>query len=266
MKIRASEMLTSLVAVMWAGASHAQISVPASTSIEAAGAATGIDEIVVTAQRRSERLVDVPISISTASNDDLQRAGPTTLESLTKVTPGVYLQRATFGLSPTVRGIGSTLPDSNNEQNVAVYIDEIYYSVASGNVFDLASVSGVEVLKGPQGTLFGRNATGGAILIHTLDPGFALSAKFNLSYERFDQVRANAYLNVPLGEKVAINGSVAYRYSNGSTRDLKTNRITNEGDNFTARGKLLVKPTDSFSLILVAAHADCPPSAPMAQI
>jgi len=246
-----------LVAIAWAGAAYAQSQAPTSSpSAQAGDTDVTIDDIIVTAQRRSERLVDVPISISVASSDDLQRAGPATLESLTKVTPGIYLQRATFGLSPTIRGIGSTLPDSNNEQNVAVYVDNIYYSVASGNVFDLASVSGVEVLKGPQGTLFGRNATGGAILIHTLDPGFDMTGKFNLSYERFNQVRASAYVNVPLGDKVAVNGSVAYRYSNGSTHDLKTNAITNEGNNFTARGKLLLQPTDNFSIIFVAAHAD----------
>jgi iron complex outermembrane receptor protein len=241
---------TSLLVLAWATGACAQ------TASAGADDADAIAEVIVTAQRRSERLVDVPISIATASAEDLERAGPTSIENLTKVTPGIYLQRAVYGLSPTIRGIGSTLPASGGEQNVALYVDEIYYPTPTGNVFDLASVAGVEVLKGPQGTLFGRNATGGAILVRTLDPGFTTAGRLNLAYERFDQLRTSAYLNVPVTDNVAVNASVAYRHSDGYVRDLKTNRIVNEGENFTARAKLLVQPTDNFSVVFTAAHAD----------
>ncbi|PKQ09804.1 MAG: hypothetical protein CVT73_00690 [Alphaproteobacteria bacterium HGW-Alphaproteobacteria-12] len=243
--------LASMLAMAWTSAAQAQEAPPSG-----ADAALDGTEIVVTAQRRSERLVDVPISVATASADDLERAGPGSLENLTKVTPGVYLQRAVYGLSPTVRGIGSTLAASSGEQNVALYVDEIYYPTPTGNVFDLASVAGVEVLKGPQGTLFGRNATGGAILVRTLDPGFDLAGRFNISYERFGQVRSSAYVNLPVSDAIAVNGSVAYRHSRGYVRDLKSGRIVNDGNNFTARGKLLLQPTDDLSVVLTAAHAD----------
>jgi iron complex outermembrane receptor protein len=226
-------------------------------AVPAAEASTATDgDIIVTAQRRTQRLVDVPISISTATSADLERAGPTSIENLTKITPGIYLQRAAYGLSPTVRGIGSTLPASGGEQIVALYVDEIYYPTPTGNVFDLASIAGVEVLKGPQGTLFGRNATGGAILLRTLDPGFTTEGRFNLSIERFDQIRTSAYVNVPVSKTIAINASFAYRYSNGYVHDLRTDQITNQGSSFTARGKLLFQPTDNFSVIFTAAHAD----------
>jgi len=249
--------ITSMLAIAWTGTAYAQTS-----SAEPSDAAStqpndaGVEEIVVTAQRRSQRLVDVPVSVATASAADLERAGATSIENLTKVTPGVYLQRAIYGLSPTVRGIGSTLAASGGEQNVALYVDEIYYPTPTGNITDLASIAGVEVLKGPQGTLFGRNATGGAILMRTLDPGFTPEGRFNLSYERFNQIRTSAYLNVPLSDTVAVNGAVAYRYSGGYVRDLLSDRITNSGRNFTARMKLLFEPTDNFSLILTASHAD----------
>jgi Outer membrane receptor proteins, mostly Fe transport len=220
------------------------------------GASSGDADIVVTAQRRSERLVDVPISITTATPADLERAGGTSIDNLTKLTPGVYLQRSTYGLSPTIRGIGSTLVTSSGEQNVALYVDNVYYPAPTGNVFDLASVAGVEVLKGPQGTLFGRNATGGAILVRTRDPGADFEGRFNLSYERFDQVRSSAYVNVPLTDHVAVNGSVAYRYSGGYIRDLRSNEIVNEGYNFTARGKILLRPAEDLSIVLTAAHAE----------
>src|SRR5687767_551973 len=107
-----------LLVLAWASAAAAQT--PASNTSDA----NTIGEVIVTAQRRSERLVDVPISIATASAEDLERAGGNSLENLTKITPGIYLQRASHGLSPTVRGVGSTLPTSSGEQTVAVYVDE----------------------------------------------------------------------------------------------------------------------------------------------
>lgn len=248
--------VTSVVAIAWSGAAHAQSAQPRTEPQGQAAAASEVTEVVVTAQRRSEALVDVPISVVTASPAELERAGGASIENLTKLTPGVFFQRATYGLSPTIRGIGSTLVTSGGEQNVSLYVDNIYYPTPTGNIFDLASVSGIEVLKGPQGTLFGRNATGGAILVHTKDPGFTTEGNFNASYERFDQVRTSGYVNVPLGDKVAINLSSAYRYSRGYVRDLKTNAIVNEGNNFTIRGKLLFRPTDNVTAIFTAAHAD----------
>lgn len=248
--------VTSLVAIASSGAAHAQSAPPQAGPQGQAAAASEVTEVVVTAQRRSEALVDVPISVVTASPADLERAGGASIDNLTKLTPGVFFQRATYGLSATIRGIGSTLVTSGGEQNVSLYVDNIYYPTPTGNIFDLASVSGIEVLKGPQGTLFGRNATGGAILVHTKDPGFTTEGNFNASYERFDQMRTSGYINVPLGDKVAVNLSSAYRYSRGYVRDLKTNAIVNEGDNFTIRGKLLLQPTDNFTAILTVAHAD----------
>ena len=246
--------MTSVAALACAGASFAQGAHAQAAAADPA--ASEVTEVVVTAQRRSETLVDVPISVATATPADIERAGGASIDNLTKLTPGVFFQRATYGLSPTVRGIGSTLVTSGGEQNVALYVDNIYYPTPTGNIFDLASVSGIEVLKGPQGTLFGRNATGGAILVHTKDPDFTTEGAFNASYERFDQVRTSGYVNLPLGDKVAVNLSSAYRHSRGYVRDLKTDAIVNEGENFTIRGKLLFQPTDNFTAILTAAHAD----------
>lgn len=256
-----AKCVVSTIAIAWATGAAALDLPSTEPTAQPAGASAPAaeiepEEILVTAQRRSERLVDVPISIATATPAELEQAGPTSLENLTKITPGVYLQRGAYGLSPTVRGIGSTLSSSGGEQIVALYIDEIYYPTPTGNIFDLSSVAGVELLKGPQGTLFGRNATGGAILLRTLDPGYDRAGRFNVSYENLDEIRANGYVNVPLGDKVAFNAAVGYRWSDGYVHDLRTGRSTNPGRNFTARGKLLLEPADGFSLILTASHAD----------
>ena len=243
----------SLLVLAWASGAAAQTApAPDANGVKPV---SEVAEVVVTAQRRSQHLEEVPISVAVATSADLERAGGATIENLTKVTPGIYMQKAVYGLSPTVRGVGSTLPASGGEQNVAIYVDNIYYASPTGNVFDLASVSGIEVLKGPQGTLFGRNATGGAILIHTLDPTFSYAGKFNVSYARFNEVRTSGYLNIPLGDKVAVNGSIAYRSSDGFQRDLKTGALTGEGTSLTSRVKVLLQPTDNFTVILTGAHA-----------
>ncbi|MBL4800494.1 MAG: TonB-dependent receptor [Emcibacter sp.] len=245
------------IALLWAGQAFAQDGAETPAAEGTAGdMILSMDEIVVTAQRRSQRLVDVPLSVSIASSDDLQRVGPESIENLTKLTPGIFLQRSSFGLSPTIRGIGSTLSTSSGEQNVAIYVDEIYYPTPTGNIFDLASIAGVEVLKGPQGTLFGRNATGGAILLRTLDPDFISTGRFNISYERFNQVRSSAYVNLPLTDKIAINASVGHRHSDGHVRDLATNELTNQSSSIIARAKLLVEPTENLSIVFTAAHSE----------
>jgi iron complex outermembrane receptor protein len=255
------------IALLWTGqacaqvAPAAQVAPTAEPGQEASGSpqdatAPGDEnEILVTAQRRSERLVDVPISISTVSAENIELAGQDSLMSLNKLVPGIYMSKPVYFLSPTVRGVGSTLSVSN-ESAVAVYIDGVYQPAQASNVFDLASISGVEVVKGPQGTLFGRNATGGAILVKTLDPSFKVEGKGNVSYGRFDEIRANGYLNVPLGDKVAANAAVSYRHSRGYLRDAKTGDIVNEGESFAARGKLLFQPTDNLEIILTAAHTE----------
>lgn len=247
----------SSLAIAWATSAAAQTAAPADGATGASPAdANMIDEVLVTAQRRTERLVDVPISVSTATPSDLERVGPSSIENLTKLTPGVYFQRAVYGLAPTVRGIGSTLSAAGGEQNVGLYIDEVYRPTPTANIFDLASVAGVEVLKGPQGTLFGRNATGGAILIRTLDPSFDTAGRVKASYERFNTVRGSAYFNTPLTDTLAANLAVSYRHSDGYVRDLKTDDITNEGEDFNVRGKLLIQPSDDVSVVLTAAYYD----------
>ncbi|HEY0940336.1 MAG TPA: TonB-dependent receptor [Steroidobacter sp.] len=237
----------SLLATTWAIAASAAEEAPPAGAVGAE-----LEEIVVTAQRRSERLVDVPITVALVSSSELERVGGTSLESLNKLVPGIYLQRDIYGLSPTVRGIGSTLSSSGGESNVSVYMDGVYLPFKATNIFDLASVANVQVLKGPQGTLFGRNATGGAILVTTLDPSFEAAGKLRASYERFGQARTSGYVNVPITDQFAANAAVSYRHSDGYIRDSRTNELVNEGEDYSGRVKFLWQPSDSFSVMLGA--------------
>lgn len=231
------------IALLWTGQAHAQSQT----------ANTEIADIVVTAQKRSERLVDVPVSITAVSAENIEVAGQDSLLSLNKLVPGLYISQPVYFLSPTIRGVGSTLSVSN-ESAVAVYIDGVYQPAQASNIFDLASISGIEVLKGPQGTLFGRNATGGAILVNTLNPSFKTAGRMNLSYARFGELRANGYVNLPMSDAVAANAAVSYRYSPGYIRDIRTGRLVNEANSFAARGKLLVQASDDLEVILTGSH------------
>ena len=145
-----------------------------------------IDEIVVTAQRREESAQDVPISITAITADGLADAGITSTRDLGLVTPGLRYDTHGAYVTPAIRGVTTTL-SANNEANVATYIDGVYQPALLAAIFDLPDVRQVEVLKGPQGTLFGRNATGGAILLKTLAPDLTeVTGKFRAGFSSFD--------------------------------------------------------------------------------
>ena len=116
------------------------------------------DEIVVTAQRREERLQDVPLSVSAVSGEGLERAGIVDTRQLTQAMPNLVFSRASTTFQPTIRGVGTRNANVGDESNVAVYVDGVYQPVPASLNFDLLNVTRVEVLRGPQGTLFGRNS------------------------------------------------------------------------------------------------------------
>src|SRR5690606_31280312 len=126
--------------------------------------ATTVDDIVVTAQRRSERLIDVPVSVSVATGEQLEAAGITNSTDLRLITPALNLTVQGSFVQPTIRGVGTSVVGPGADGNVALYIDGVYQAVQAAAMFELNDIASIEVLKGPQGTLFGRNATGGAMV------------------------------------------------------------------------------------------------------
>jgi iron complex outermembrane receptor protein len=135
----------------------------------------GLEEIVVTAQRRSENLQNVPIAVTVLSADALAEKGVDTVGLLATTVPGLtYTETATLG-TPRIRGIGVSFVAGGNENSVATYVDNVYYASAAASILSFNNISQIAVLKGPQGTLFGRNATGGLIQITTRDPSQTFS-------------------------------------------------------------------------------------------
>ena len=219
-------------------------------------ASADTDDVVVTAQRRSERLLDVPISVTALSAADLSAANITSTGDLGKITPGLTMDRAGPFSQPTIRGIGSSVTGPGIGTSVATYIDGFYQPSTVSNDFELADISSIQVLKGPQGTLFGRNSTGGAILVTTLDPTFEPSGIVRVNVGSYRDIRANAMLSTGITDTLAISGSVFYRYNRGYARDIVTGDYSQEGRSAIFRGKALWKPVDALKLTFAYSHGD----------
>ncbi len=171
---------------------------------------TAEDEIVVTAQNRSESVQDVPIAINVVSGEALAEAGVTDLRELDRVAAGVQITQDQQNTYVAVRGIGTASNNETQDTSVTINIDGEYINrttVLNAAIFDLERV---EVLRGPQGTLYGRNATAGAVNFITRKPGNVFGANGSASYGNYDQVILNAGVDLPISDGVAIRASGIY--------------------------------------------------------
>ena len=237
----------------------AQVSPPAAPATPENASAPGdaVSEIVVTAQKRSENLQKVPIVITAVSGAQLASAGVTSLPNIGTIAPGLNARTTAGGVfQPSIRGIGTS---SNVVENpVALYIDGVYLPNQREGNRELPDVEQIAVLKGPQGTLFGRNATGGVIQITTRRPSqdFVLQGKAEI--DNYATFRGSAFVSGGLTNGVAASLSADFtRQGDG----FGTNRTTGN-DTFkiahalALRGKLLAEPGPNTSLLLIADYMD----------
>jgi iron complex outermembrane receptor protein len=207
---------------------------------EAASAESG-DEIIVTARRREENLLDVPIAVSAFSGEALELRGALDLTDIGNITPNTTLETSRGSnstLSAFIRGIGQQDPVSGFEPGVGIYLDDVYLNRPQAAVLDIYDVERIEVLRGPQGTLYGRNTIGGAVKYVTkrLPQEFALSARATVG--TYDQADGVVTVSAPIGEIVRVGGSVA-RLSRGGFGDNLTTGLENYNkDVWAARGTL----------------------------
>ncbi len=168
------------------------------------GQANGLETIVVTAQKRSENLQSVPIAISVLSTKSLENKGLKDISQLggfapnVEITPTSSFSGSTQVLSAYIRGIGQSDFAFNLDPGVGVYVDSVYYARTIGAVVGLLDLDHIEVLKGPQGTLFGRNTIGGAISVVTRDPANSFGGKFDVTYGRYNRVDVRGAVDIPL--------------------------------------------------------------------
>src|SRR6218665_1914850 len=195
---------------------------------EQSTAPTGGDDIIVTAQRRAERLQDVPVAVTAQSALQLQSANITNARELQLVTPGLRIDAQGVNVQPSLRGVSSTLGSSNAENNDATYIDGVYQPNITGSFFSLPDVENVQVLKGPQGSLYGRNATGGVILLNSKSPSFTPHLALGLTYGHFGkgskgELTASAFVTGPIVDDVlAASLTLSSRQLSSYVRNIAT--------------------------------------------
>jgi iron complex outermembrane recepter protein len=188
-----------------------------------------LGEIVVTAQHREQKESDVGISMTVVTNEQLGALGVTNSRDISNFTPGVFLSGAVGGQSTqyTIRGVGQSDFNDAIESPNATYIDDVYAPVAQASSLGVFDVDRLEVLKGPQGTLFGRNATGGAILTVITQPKLGTTEGYaNLSYGLYNETKLEAAFNVPVSSDAAIRVSGYYHYRDNFWDNLYPAGIT----------------------------------------
>ncbi|MFA7596768.1 MAG: TonB-dependent receptor [Novosphingobium sp.] len=221
---------------------------------------TGLGDIVVTATRREARLQDVPVAVTAITGDALASADVSTVRTLTQVVPGFVGSRNMGVFQPVVRGVGSTGISIGDEPNIATYVDGVYQPESAANWIDLVEVERVEVLRGPQGTTFGRNATGGLINVITPDPSFNFRGKATARLGRMrndaGDYDARFYVTGPLSDSVAADFAGLYRKNEGYITDLIRGGGLGDQRVIDLRSKVLFRASDALDIILTGEYFD----------
>jgi len=230
-----------------------------------------LDEITVTAQKREQSIQDVGISISAFSGEQLHELGINNSVDIAAMTPGVYISGNNGGQKTlfTIRGVTQNDFNDHTEAPVAVYVDDGYVAFGQGQIFGVFDLDRVEVLKGPQGTLFGRNATGGLVHYISKRPTRELEAYTDLTYGRYHQVRVESALGGPLTEAVAGRVSLIYSKHDPFIKNDYPNRAvtldgnpisadhagTGDEDTLGVRGQLQFGSSNGTNFLLIASYA-----------
>lgn len=240
------------LALAAAGAAQAQTPpAPADASATSQEAAR-IDDVIVTAQRRSQNLQDVPITMNVMGAAEVEQARIVQVSDVANRTVGLNFDA--FPASqprPAIRGIGSSDRGAAGDPSTAVFIDEVYMGRPAAVAFDAFDVARIEVLKGPQGTLWGKNVVGGAIHVVNQRPslsGFDASVAATLgNYDRLDLA---GYANLPLGDTLALRLSASSRTHDGYVHNTYLDNRVEDQDTKSLRAQLLFQPSDNLSIVL----------------
>ncbi|MDB5687433.1 MAG: hypothetical protein JWR77_2022 [Rhizorhabdus sp.] len=222
------------------GGAQAQTNPAPAAEQQGTSDAAGVQDIVVTARRREESLQTVPVSIVALSGSDLERASVRSIVDLQEKVPNLMFTGSTTDsntLVVTLRGQRQNDVTPNLDASVAIYVDNVYYPRTTGLTNALIDVSRVEVLRGPQGTLFGRNTTGGALTVFGTNPTDRFEGNVSASYGNFNQINLSGVLNVPLGDGLAARFVGRHGERDGYGRD-GLNRQLDDENSYYFRGKL----------------------------
>jgi outer membrane receptor protein involved in Fe transport len=221
-----------------------------------------LDEVIVTAQKREQSLQDVPIAVSALSADALRASVVTDIYDLRVAVPALEIRAVdppSQGTAFAIRGLGTSVFNMGFEPTVATFVDGVYRSrsglLASSDLIDMERI---EVLKGPQGTLFGKNTTGGVVAMYTKKPDVnETSGSVEFSYEEYNRMRANGVLNLPLVEgKAALRLSGSWADGDGWLDNVNSGNEIHDLDRYNLRGQLLFLPNEDLSIRVIADYAE----------
>jgi iron complex outermembrane receptor protein len=216
-----------------------------------------VEEIIVTAQKRSENIQSVPITISAFSAEDLTKMGVSSTMSIGEITPGLQMSKQVGSATPYLRGIGTRASNNGVESPVATYVDGMYVGSLLGAVLELNNIERIEVLKGPQGTLFGRNATGGLIQVITKDPTQDMQARFTASYGSKGTWGGKAYISGGISENLTADLAIsAQRMDKGFGKNITTGNRAYYDEYTTIRSKWVWTPTEDTTIKLIGTYAE----------
>jgi iron complex outermembrane receptor protein len=197
-------------------------------------------DILVTAQRKSQSIQDVPIAVTAVAAEQINNLNLRTVADIQLVTPGLDFRSSYGYLQSFIRGIGAPFATAGLEPPVAIYLDGSYLPRGGGTGLDLVDVDSIQVLRGPQGSLYGQNATGGAIILETANPTSQLAGAATLEYGNFDRKSIEGYLNVPVSDTMAFRISGKYLDENGYITNLFDGNKVGGREGFLIRGKFAV--------------------------
>ncbi len=247
----------SAIALMATAPAFAQ-ETPQSDPATAEAVPTDEGEVVISAQGRTQIAQDVPLAVSVVDAGLIEKAGISDVRGLRQLTPSLQTttgQSAATGVVISIRGIGTAGDNPGFEPAVGVFIDGVFRARAGLALSDLPELERVEVLRGPQGTLFGRNTSAGALNILTARPKFTAGGYAEASYGNYNEIELKAGVNIPLSETFAARVDGGYHKRDGYVRDVNADRSFNNLDRFFVRGQALYEGTD-FSVRVIGDYSE----------
>lgn len=214
-------------------------------------------DIIVTATKRAQTLQEAPVSVSVTSGETLERAEIRDLIDLQTVAPSLRVSQLQSSANTTfiIRGFGNGANNAGIEPSVGVFIDGVFRSRSAGQIADIANVSRVEVLRGPQSTLFGKNASAGVISVVTREPQFDFGGSVSATYGNFDQMVLKADVTGPLTESLAFSLDGSYNKRDGYVEVVNLDERINERDRYSVRGQLLFENGGPLRLRAIADYS-----------
>jgi iron complex outermembrane receptor protein len=222
---------------------------PANVQTQDQAAEASDQQIIVTARRRNEILLDVPVAVTAYSGEQLDRQGALDITDVADTTPNVTLETSrgtNTTLTASIRGVGQQDPVAGFEQGVGIYLDDVYLNRPQAAVLDIYDVERIEILRGPQGTLYGRNTVGGAVKYVTRrirDDGPHFSARANLGTDEQADLILSA--SAPLTDALGIGASAARLSRGGFGKNLTTGDENYNKDIWATRGTVELEPSDN---------------------